>query len=209
MADFIKTLIIEPQENAAELARAMAAALAKALNWTLDEDKQSVCKPDSLLRFFFYISSSYVGCVPLNKNSLNINSNGILWEANTSYCVDYVRTDHSVAVGCRNYTNAVGMDTIISENTLGEDVGFKLYSSSFQIIRSYNDKRIVSMVCLSDTTAGTSLVKYPDIYGGCMFSDLYLMMSCPNKSSDKVFYIGGRYFRFIGNSYGGFALPVS
>lgn len=62
----------------------------------------------------------------------------------------------------------------------------------------------------SSAGTSTSIVRAPDIWGGCMFNDLYILYSCPHLTCDMVFYLDGEYYRYISgtNYYAGFAIKV-
>ena len=216
MANYINTITIEPQEDASSLAAAMASALANALGWDLQDDGVTLFKTGTSLGFYFYVSSSTVRLSIANSTAVgNTAGAAVSYTADYYYYVDYVVTSSgTVAYGARRSDGSPGLYCMIAPNTAAEDVAIQVATNTAYLLRETDAayKSHVLSTYVSTSGCGTSIVKYPDVFGSCMFKDVYYMMSCPyTGTTDKVFYIGGKYHRYAGSgsAYGGFALPVS
>ena len=217
MSEYINTITIPPQESAAALAQAMTTALGTALSWTADVDNSSVWQIQSGLRFVFYCTTNYVYIYATNSivsySQMDV-SNRVEFYGGMSYCIDYIKTDDIVVAGIRPTGGGIGLGAFIAKNTNGEWKSFTLYTGSttgvniYYSATTYTSPKEWHAEAISNSAASTSLVRYPDPFGGCMFNNLYVMISCPSNLNDKVFYIGGKYFRFVGLGYSGFAVQV-
>lgn len=208
---YINTITIAPQESADNLAAAFAVALGTAIGWTVDGTNVWQDKTKDGLRFAFAAFSTivyfYVG------NSIGtFSSNSLPYAANAYYCLDYYNTGSTIAFGARKSgTAAITLHTLCVRNTMGKYKMLEAYSTFFDYvdISVSSAKRYYLVTSNNDDGISTSIVKAPDIWDGCMFQDLYLMISCPQNSTDKVFYINGQYYRYVGiRGTEGFAIPV-
>ena len=212
---YINSIEIPPQESIEALAAAMAEALAGALGWT--KSGGDVTKPGTGMRFAFvaenYAVSLYVANANCRTSTSSSNTTGG-FSTSSTYYVDYISTESSVAAGIRPAGAAIIMTNVIAENTAGENKTIEIhtatgnYSILAYLAENYSSAKTIYLPINTREECATSIVKMPDIFGGCMFRDLYIELSCPYQSSDKVYYIGGKYFRHIGLGKGGFALPV-
>lgn len=205
----INTITIAPQESADDLAVTFAAALSNALSWTADG--ASVWQEKDGLRFYFSVAGSAVDVHVGNALKTTQSGNRVSWAADAYYYLDYYNTENTVTMGIRTTDGAIALCCLIAKNTLGEWKAICAYSNAefyFDSVVSAPYKWIVSSF-ISNANVCTSIVKQPDYWGGCMFQDLYMMTSCPYNALDKVFYINGHYYRYVGASgtYG-FAIPV-
>ncbi len=206
---YINTIQLEPQESAQALAEAMAQALGKALKWTVEGT--AVWAPGSGVAVQFRVSSSSVATGIKNTITSADGSAALSWAAGRYYCVDYVQTGSTLAAGIRLADSPILLDTIIAMNTVGEYKGIALYSNNLrQLAEGYTAAKSSNGFTVSAAGASTSIVRFPDMWGGCMFTDLYFVMSCPAASqTDLVFYIGGKYYRRIGAAVSlALAVPV-
>lgn len=212
---YINSIEITPQESAAALAAAMAESLANALGWTLSGN--NVIKPGTGMRFAFVAENGWVSLYVANANYwTSVSSSNTTGGFNTAstYFVDYIRTESTVAAGIRPAGKVIKMTNIIAENTVGESKAIEIHTATgstatlVYLAENYSSAKTFYLPCNTSEESATAIVKMPDIFGGCMFRDLYAELSCPYKSSDKVYYIGGKYYRHIGWGNGGFALPV-
>ena len=208
---YINSIQIPPQESAEALAQAAASALANALGWTADGTSVWQDERKNGLRFVFDYNASYV--YPGIGNSLTKQANNNLaYNPNTYYFLDYYDTGNTVAIGLRTASGIICLPAAIAKNTSGKFKALLLYSTSVYYLA---DDLSAAYVCnignatVTHANAATSIVRYPDFWGECMFEDLYLILSCPYSATDKVFYIGGKYYRYVGVSGTcGFAIPV-
>lgn len=218
---YINSIQITPQESAEALAQAAASALASALGWTAASSTTAsgvsfwaVWQNEDLSGLGFVFKYSAANLLLGIGNSLTqCVNNPLSYKADTYYMLDYCDTGNTVAVGLREANGAICLSAIIAKNTLGKFKAFSLYSTYAYYLA---DDLSSTYLCRMDYTAvtyanaATSIVRYPDFWGECMFEDLYLILSCPYNATDKVFYIGGKYYRYVGVSGTcGFAIPVN
>lgn len=207
----INTITIAPQESADDLAAAFAAALGTALGWTVDGTSVWQDKTKDGLRFYFGASSNNsVDFYTANSSKTDKTGNYAKWSADTYYYLDYYNTGHTVAAGIRTASGMIVLGGLIAKNTLGAWRAFCAYATTAVYLDSVLSASYTwTLACNASSNACTSIVKCPDIWGGCMFEDLYLMISCPQNSTDKVFYLNGQYYRYVGvRGTEGFAIPV-
>jgi len=208
---YINSIQIPPQESAEALAQAAATALANALGWTADGTSVWQDEEKNGLRFVFDYNASYV-FLGIGNSLTKQASNSISYNPNTYYFLDYYDTGNTVVVGLRTASGVICLSAVIAKNTSGKFKALSLYSTSVYYLA---DDLSAAYVCnngytaVTHANAATSIVRYPDFWGECMFEDLYLILSCPYSATDKVFYIGGKYYRYVGASgQNGFAIPV-
>lgn len=207
----MKTISIGIQESAVELASAFAAALAAEIGWTADG---ATVKKDGVPVYFTFDVS--------NTNIHTRVSNGYVSEGATtssfsaakSYELYVVKTSAgTVAVGTRESGGIPCLTAIIAPNTSGDYVGLAqatTSSPSWSTIRGTDTaKRNHTFVLNNGEGVSTSIDKMPDIWSDAMYKDLYMIVSCPFRSTDLVFFIGEKYYRGIGasNSYMSIAIP--
>lgn len=210
MSDYINTVTIAPQESAAALAQALSDAVGTALGWTTDGLSSWQDESKDGLRALFTVSGAVIKAMGANATITPSNALALGYTANTSYCVDYIKMDDIIAVGVRKADAAVNLPVVFAKNTGGEWKAITVYNnlSAYYIAKSYSAAKSVTLTIVSDTTASTSVALMPDIFGGCLFSNLYLMISCPYDGTDKLFSMGGKTFRYIGTGKAGFAAVV-
>lgn len=206
---YINTIQLEPQESAQALAEAMAQALGKALKWTVDGT--SVWAPGGGIAIQFRVNSTSVA--PGVRNSA-VSSDGdvsLPWSAGKYFCVDYVWTGSTLAAGIRLADSPIDLTVVIAKNTSGAYKGLAIFSNNLRYLaEGFTVAKTSTGFTVSVAGVSTSIVKFPDMWGGCMFTDLYFVMSCPAASqTDLVFFIGGKYYRRVGTSQSlCFAVPV-
>ncbi len=209
MSDYINTVTVAPQESATALAQALSDAVGTALGWTTDE--LSVWQDESKdgLRVLFAASGATIRAMGANATVISTSASALSYTANTSYCVDYIKMDDIIAVGVRKADAAVNLSVVFAKNSDSDWKAITIYNSNaYYIAKSYSVTKPITLTIVSDTTASTSVALMPDIFGGCLFNNLYLMISCPYDSTDKVFVMGGKTFRYIGAGKVGFAAVV-
>ncbi len=204
-----RSIIIEPQESASALAEAAAQALGSALGWMVSGS--NVWQKEDGLRIRFYEPTSGNIAIAVGNQYVLANNGAMAFNSAKNYCIDYIKTEHTVAVGIRQENGAICMPTIIAENALGEFKALMctISSAAFCYYIDENSTTAKQNNMTITTTAGvsTALVRCPDIWGGCLFADLYQLVSCPFSGTDKAFVIGGKTYRFAsGSPTVGFAL---
>lgn len=205
---YINTLTIQPQASVADVAAAMAQALSDALGWELKENND-VIKPGTPMRFCFSTSGGYI-TVGVNNGVALCSTVTVQFRTTAPYCIDYISTNSTVALGVRYSEEPAKLVHIIAENAQGVSKCLSAYSSSTAYYQSpdINGKYGMGLDHTHDSRCSTSVVLCPDVYGGCMFKDLYIELSCPYGNTDRVYFIGGKYYRYVGTGSGGFAVPV-
>lgn len=211
---YINTINIAPQEDSQALADAIISALSTALGWTVNG--MNIWKPDSGLGLHFslggvnnvkvYMSICCSNCYLTISYQYELD-----WASGVSYCVDYINTGNTVAVGYRRADSMIYLPVCIAANELGGYKAIQLYGSALYCLASdYSNEKQFYLPQNNIDGCATSIMRLPDIFSGTMFKDLYLEFSCPYNSTDKVYYIGGKYYRHIGTGgqYGGLAVPV-
>lgn len=209
---YINSIQIPPQGSAEALAQAAASALATALGWTADGTSVWQDEDKSGLKFVFAYSVSSV--LPGIGNSLTQQANKpVDYKADTYYVLDYYDTGSTAVMGLRKVSEAICLSAVIAKNTSGKFKAFMFYSTNIYYLAdnlSATYPYRMDYTAITSANAATSLVRYPDFWGECMFEDLYLILSCPYNATDKVFYIGGKYYRYVGvTGTCGFAIPVN
>ncbi len=206
---YINTIQLEPQESAQALAEAMAQALGKALKWTVDGT--SVWAPGGGIAIQFCVNSTSVKTGIRNSITQREGDNALVWAASQYTCVDYVWTGSTLAVGIRAAGSSIVLSGMIAKNTSGAYKALVSYSNTMlYIAEGFPSYKSSNGFTNGAAGISTSIVKFPDMWGGCMFIDLYYMMSCPvSAQSDLVFFIGGKHYRRVGISQSlCFAVPV-
>lgn len=202
-----RSIVIEPTESTQALAVACAAVVAQAFGWTASGG--SVWQKEDGLRFAFTRNDSVVGIAVGNKNTYSVGNN-VAFSSGDYYRVDLIKTTDSFAVGIRKENGAIAIPAIISKNARGEYKAVITPSGSnaaLYLDESFSTTKVFALTISNTAGVSTSIVRAPDIWGGCMFNDLYMMVSCPYSSTDKSFIISGRTFRFLSGAGGiGFAL---
>lgn len=212
----MKTIAIDKQESALDLAQAFGAALANEIGWIAENTSTgaTVKKEGINIYFKFRGAGSYVYLGVSNGYAI-IESNSTSYTADATYNLYVLKSPQgSIAVGHGKTTTGVNLINIIAQNEAGEYVGMSFPSSNIAVpsIRGVNmtSKDIMtSIIPISGSGVCTSIVKLPDIWGACMFNDLYAVLSCPYESTDRVFYIGGKYYRTCNSvkSFSSIAIP--
>lgn len=212
---YINSIQIPPQESAEALAQAAAAALGNALGWTVSGTSVWQNEDKSGLRFLFSYNDGHI--FPTVGNSLtSCSARGVGFGVNTYYMLDYYDTGNTIVVGLRQAKDSICLWTLIAKNTSGKFKAFTLpYSGGAHIVYYLSNELSapytfrIDFSTVTAANVSTSIVRYPDFWGECMFEDLYLVLSCPHSAADKVFYIGGKFYRYVGDSgTNGFAIPV-
>ncbi|MDE7398973.1 MAG: hypothetical protein K2N06_05530 [Oscillospiraceae bacterium] len=207
----MKTISIGTQSSAAALAQAFADALATEIGWRAD-DEGNVKKDGIDIYFRFYVSGASVQCTISNSYTSPSSSTTVSFSTANTYNIYIMEsTGGSIAVGIGVSTGIPYFGVLITRNTAGVYIGISIYSNSIYTVRGVETSNRQISLSTSNSSSGvsTSIVKMPDIWGAAMFNDLYYVMSCPYKSTDRVFYIGGKNYRSVGPSdnYMYFALP--
>jgi len=211
----MKTIAIDKQESAVGLAQAFGAALANELGWTVENTSDgATVKKEGINIYFKFRGSGSTVYLGVSNGYAVIESGGTSYAADATYNLYVLKSaEGTIAVGHGKTTTYVNLINIIAQNEAGEYVGIALAPSSAasRAIRGLDTagKSEITIMPISDSGVCTSVVKYPDIWGACMFKDLYAVVSCPYKSVDCVFYLGGKYYRVCkaSESYPGIAIP--
>ena len=211
---YINTINIAPQEDSQALADAIISALSTALGWTVDG--MNIWKPDSGLGLRFSLGGTgsvqvYVSICCSNYYLDWSYQYRIEWASGVSYCVDYINTGNTVVVGYRRADSMIYLPVCVAANELGGYKAIQIYGNSLYFLASdYSAVKKLNLQQNYIAGCATSIMRLPDVFSGTMFKDLYLEFSCPYNSTDKVYYIGGKYYRHIGTGgqYGGLAVPV-
>lgn len=208
---YINSILIEPQESAAELAAAAAAALAKVLGWTLDGSDVWQNEDKSGIRLGFFNSSSGVYS-RIGNSAVSVGYHNTYWYSDKYYRLYYYSTGSTTVYGISDESSAVRLSNILAKNSAGEFKALQAYGSTTFYEVGKDDVVLREFDLPQNNKAGvsTSIVRAPDIWGGCMFEDLYILYSCPDLTADMVFYLDGKYYRYIcgTNYYAGFAIRV-
>lgn len=206
---YINTLTIPPQESTDALAEAMAQALGNALGWTVDGTSVWQDESKDGLRFCFAVQSNYI-YVGIGNGVTTQSSERVIHSNNVSFCVDYVKTSNTVVIGARTAGSAIALWALIAKNAAGVYKAIHTYSNvQYWLAKDWATIKSFGAMSNSLPEMSTSIVRCPDVFGGCMFEDLYLILSCPCTLTDNVFFIGGKYYRRIGTyNSAGFAIPV-
>lgn len=203
----LNTITIAKQETAAAMVEAMASALGEALGWTVDGGSVWQSAEKTGLRFYFWYSGSIIYLAVGNENGSSYwgNTGTIAFRTSEHYCVNYIKSTNIIVVGANGYNAAPRLSAIIAQNADGDWKG--ITNGSYYAADSLSVKSIP--IAYSNAAGiSTSLVKCPDFWGGCMFKELYMVLSCPSTDIDKVLYIDGKYFRYIGYNAFGYAVEV-
>lgn len=228
--NYIESIVIEPQDSAIELAKAATMALAGVLGWSADLTSSQNAfvwqkSDNSGVHIGFSTGAtgttlgSYIYTNVGNSTLSNTNTSFYTaWATGTYYRLYYCKTSNSIAYGlCKDGDTPV-LATICAKNTDGTykvlqnttTASTSTGSAKFWYIGE-EDVTAKSYYVPNNIAAGvsTSIVKAPDIWGGCMFADLFVLFSCPTVNNDMVLYIDGEYYRSLsfGNNCG-FALKV-
>ncbi len=202
-----KTINIKPQETKESLASELARALGDELGWTVSENEVI---SESGMRFIFNVAAS-ISCAVGNGIATASCAASGSFSTSENWIIDVVTSAATTAIGVRSASTAAAkIGAIIARNTSGGFAGIITSTNTPTIIKpSWSTNKTVNVPSNTAEGMATSLVLYPDVYGGCMFEDLYMVYSCPLNTTDKVIHIDGKNFRYIGvsGSYG-FALAV-
>lgn len=212
----INTINIAPQETISALDTAMTTALGEALNW--EHDEYSVWYPESGLCFRFNTNSNNIALGVGGGGAYEVpfaNRQIVAFDSTKAYCMDYLQNDNFVALGIRKADDIVCIPTMILKNELNEIRAIMPDCTSARLFYFIQDGISTTEIKTIDlptnnSKCATSILKLPDIYSGTMFKDVYIEYSCPYLSTDKMYYIGGKYYRHIGfgGKYGGLAVPL-
>ncbi len=212
----MKTIAIDKQESAVGLAQAFSAALANELGWIAENTTDGATLKKEGINIYFkfrgWNSSVYLG---VSNGYAIIESGSTSYTADATYNLYVLKSPQgSIAVGHGKTTTGVNLINIIAQNEAGEYVGMALPSSNVAVpsirgIDTTSKNIMTSINPISDSGVCTSIVKLPDIWGACMFNDLYAVLSCPYESTDRVFYIGGKCYRTCNStkSFSSIAIP--
>lgn len=207
----MKTIHIDKQESAAALASAFASALAASLGWTVDGT--AVKKDDIPVYFEFYSQTGNTNVYTRVSNGyVSEGAGSVTFSAAKSYEL-YVAKSPSgaVTVGTRDSGGTPCLTAIIAQNTADEYVGITFSSNTTITIRGIETKArtLITKTPFSGDDINTSIMKMPDIWGAAMYKDLYLIFSCPFKSTNLALYIDGKNYRAIGadSAYMWMAIP--
>ena len=207
----MKTISISAQESAAALAQAFANALAAEIGWTADENGN--VKKDGISVYFKFAASGSTNVKLTVSHGYKDSDGGVpcAFSASNTYKLYLLETaGGSIAVGIGVSIGIPILGTLIVCNTAGGYVGITFSTNIVYTLHGIESAtRTMSLSINSTAGMSTSIVKMPDIWGAAIFNDLYYVMSCPYKSTDRVFFIDGKKFRSVGatDNYMYFALP--
>lgn len=203
-----RTINIKPQETKTALVAELARVLGAELEWTVSGNN---VVHESGMRFIFDAGSTNVSYGVGNGTVSNTSAVLGSFSTTENWILDIITSGSATAIGARTAsTTAVKIATMIVENTAGGFTGIMSSSNSASIIKpTWASVKSANLTVNNSEGVATSLMLYPDIYGGCMFKDLYMVYSCPLSTTDKIMHVGGTSFRYIGvNGNYGFALAV-
>ncbi len=196
----MKTIAIGKQESTLDLAQAFAAALANEIGWVAENTTTGATVKKEGINIFFEFrtmnTSVYLGAA---NGYVAAESDPTSYSASKTYNLYVLKSaEGTIAVGHSSTSSYVNLINIIAQNAAGDYVGIALtvnspYSKSIRGIDT--ESKSVMTITPVNNSACTSIVKLPDIRGACMFKDLYAVVSCPYASTDRVFCIGGKYYR--------------
>ena len=199
----MKTISIGAQSSQEKLAQAFANALAAEIGWTADENG-NVKKDGINIYFRIYATSNYVYITASNSYTNLNGSIDISFSSSQTYNLYILEsTDGSIAVGVGRSTDTPCLSVIITQNTAGSYVGMSISSSNDYIytIRGIETaNRTITLSTNTNNGVSTAVMRMADIWGAAMFNDIYYVVSCPYKNTDRVFYIGGKTYRSVGAS---------
>lgn len=196
----MKTIYIDKQESAAALTSAFAAALAEEIGWTADGVN---VKKDNVNIYFKFALSGTTVTLKVTNGYADSSAGYVSYADAATYRLNISQTAAgSIAVGIGKNNDIAKLDTIIAQNTAGEYVGIAFSSSSTATIRGVETgtRTQSSISPFNGDGISTSIIKMPDVWGAAMYKDLYLIFSCPFRSADLTFYIGGKNYRAIGTN---------
>lgn len=217
----MKTIHIDKQEGGvAVLANALTTALATAIGWTAEKNADgnltgNVKKSGINIYFRVYTSGSNA-MISLSNGyvtaSIASSTQYVTYNTNETYKL-YVfeSSGGSIAVGASQSSGNIRLWALITRNSAGEYVGGITSSLSGRLNTVRGNETVTRNINLSvnNDAPYTSIVKLPDIWGAAMFNELYYVMSCPYKNTNRVFTINGKNYRSIGQNseYMVLALP--
>lgn len=179
-----KTIIIEPQENIEALAAAVNEALSAEFGVEVTADGVVCPFSSSGIGFQCAANSNSVNLKITNaygQTSGNISS---ISYANTSTCaLDIYRSSKGTAIAAvlRLTSQTASPSGVIAVNGAGECTGM-ITSSNIVFIRESENgtpKAFSAQVVFTGNNPAFALVKFPDIYVGVLFEEIYLMLSAP------------------------------
>lgn len=205
----MKTIPIDKQASVAELANAFTTALATAIGWTAEKDADgsltgNVKKSGINIYFRFNASGSYVYINLSNGSVTTPNNTGqsVTYSANDAYKL-YVfeSSGGSIVVGASTSNYGIKLFSCITRNSAGEYVGVAMPNQTGRLNIVHGTESVMRYVNLPYNSEApyTSIFKLPDIWSAAVFNELYCVMSCPYKNTDRVFTINGKNYRSIGS----------
>lgn len=213
MASYINTIDIPEQESKEALAKAFAAALAKAVEWNLDADGVTVWASSSHeLGFRFGLDSAsraYVIPMIVNSSGTTLGASAsyvyVIWAAQCTYKLHWIKTSAgTLAFGITDSSTVVPvLTTVIGKNEAGVWSGVHMShaqtsSNPLSILTTTQTGfKNLEVPPVNYVGCPLSMVRLPDIINGGMFADIYLVISTPVSSPSALYYIGGKYYRPI------------
>ncbi len=116
-------------------------------------------------------------------------------------------------VGIADPNNNFRMPIFVAENENGETKGFACSTFSgddgvWSYCQEGDSVRKEYRVFLNTDSTKLSIMKAPDIYGGCMFKDLYIIGANPYSATGMIMAIDGKQYMQISAGQTGFAVEI-
>lgn len=204
----MQTIEIGDFETAQVLAEEVAAKLADAIGWKV-ENGTSVKKDGINIYFVVTVSGNYVYMGVSNGYTSMRGYPSVAAGENKFNRLYITRTaGDTIAVGLSNSQSGIPcLDTLIARNVNGDYIGLLVSNYDITSVRGTytTTMRQAYFGTVVANNISTSICKMPDVYGDCMFADLYMLMSCPYVSSAFVYPIDGKNYRFFGGSNSAYA----
>lgn len=204
----MQTIEIGDFETAQALAEDVASKLADAIGWTVVDGTK--VKKDGINIYFFTSTSGYGVFLNVSNGYTSIKSNLSFMSAgeNKFNRLYITRTaGDTIAIGMSNGQNGIlRFEILIARNTNGEYVGLSVSNgNSIMGVRGTYTSTMehLKIGTIVSANISTSICKAPDVYGNCMFADLYMLTSCPYISGAFIYPIDGKNYRFLGSTSSG------
>lgn len=186
----MKTIVIAGQETISDLANALTAALSKEFNTS--PDANGIIHPfsDSTVGYKSFETSATI-YLRISNGFTEMTADSISYSKGTPYAFDvyYSRKNTAVTVALRRYDTPTLPVSVIAKNKAGKCSGIVISSSAYltQIREDPAVSRSLPTVSLmSNYAPAFSLIKYPDMYAGVMFEEVYVMFSAPTPPTPKM-----------------------
>lgn len=179
----------------------LAEILAIETGWELQNDGVTVLKDGGV---GFKFTSGYVYLANNLGAPSGYNFQYISGSTENGVTIDiFTSSAGTVAFGCRGINGEMNFPFILAQNSNRKDVALAEYSSQklYLLAKDKSDGDIFTVETISKDPEiiSTALALLPDDTDGCLFKDVFFLMSCPSVdlSGDSIFEIGGSVFRLL------------